>query len=229
MKHKKTNLRISHNKQLVLYLLNLGTIFCMTAFQILHFLSNSLLLWDNCLKHIKIICFLMSHYVFLFAPWGEKWDIIHQYASYKCGNRHLREALMIRICSKLYSLSSLTLFTNRKNFFFCLYLQPFLITQGPCLHMASTTQHFLAVLCFSASALWPGELKSLIIEHPIGKCAPSPCVCPALRMLANVNNPLSSIIPVLVGFIKDNRLIQSVIMCGEETCQEVTIGMTNTI
>lgn len=120
MKHKKTNLRISHNKQLVLYLLNLGTIFCMTAFQILHFLSNSLLLWDNCLKHIKIICFLMSHYVFLFAPWGEKWDIIHQYASYKCGNRHLREALMIRICSKLYSLSSLTLVTNRKNFFFCL-------------------------------------------------------------------------------------------------------------
>lgn len=113
--------------------------------------------------------------------------------------------------------------------FFCLYLQPFLITQGPCLHMASTTQHFLAVLCFSASALWPGELKSLIIEHPIGKCASSPCVCPALRMLANVNNPLSSIIPVLVGFIKDNRLIQSVIMCGEETCQEVTIGMTNTI
>ena len=71
MKHKKTNWRVNSNKQLILYLFNLGTIFYMTAFQILHFLSNSLFFWNNLLNCVKIILFLMSHYVFLFSPWKQ--------------------------------------------------------------------------------------------------------------------------------------------------------------
>ena len=87
---------------------------------------------------------------------------------------------------------------------------------GRCLHMTSTTQHFVSVLCFLALSSGLMSQVSLIIEHPIGKCA-SPHMCPSFWILANVSNSsVSRIMPVPVGFIEDDHLI-SVVICRHET------------
>lgn len=78
---------------------------------------------------------------------GEK-GIMHQDAGYKCRIHCYKAAPMTN-----NALDSTPFFLSHllpTETFFCLYLQSFLISSGPCLHTISTTQHFVSVLCFVA-------------------------------------------------------------------------------
>lgn len=160
-------------------------------------------------------------------PMGEKWDIMHQYADYTCRNRCVRAAPLTSNALDSTSFYPISWSVTNWNIS-CLYFQIFdhsepLLTND---FYDSTFSHSFVFfwLLFSSQVSY----SSLITEHPVGKCA-SPHECPALWMLATVNNSsLSCNIPVSFHFIKDEP-DKSVVMCGWETYQKVAIGMTNSI